>query len=181
MAILSMHATGAAKRPAPRLLWLLLVGFVALTGISFSESAVRHAGFSQTLLTGTYALLFLWSLNAASSAERDAYLRKLVRVIAVLLVAGCAVGAARYALGSPYPFSGILQQHDADVWNGFLIAGWPIAVHWLFRHRGMQKKGLLRFADALIRFLIAGFVIACVWLSVDTAAFTVMVFQILLW
>lgn len=181
LAILSMHASGASKRPAPRLLWSLLLGFVALTGISFGESAVRHAGFSRTVLTAAYALLFLWSLNAASSANRDGYLRKLVRVFAILLIAGCAVGAVRYALGSPYPFSGILQQHDADVWNGFLIAGWPVVVHWLFRHRGMQRNPLMRTVDIFLRTIIAGFVVACVALSADAAALIVITLQIIAW
>lgn len=167
--------------PMPLHMWVCLTAFVMLSVVAFAVSATPVVGFDEVLRDIAYVLLFFSVARLPSPlSEEDSFAKLFVRSVSFIVLATCAVGAARYAMGLE-AFLRIPGPRGDVAWQGFLILSWPILLQWALSAYDFRLRGARGHGEMLLRALVIGFVGASMLLSLHAASFVILFLQSALW
>lgn len=164
-----------ATKSVPLTLWMILVLFVAWTGLSYVYSMTRNYGLDEVLRDASLALVLFWTVSKVASERGSAFTRNCVSVIAWVTLVACVIGAAVYVLQPVNRFVGsfFYFRYNTDYWPNawaeYVLLTWPFVALWTRRF------------PAAARALILGFVLGCLLLSYSRGAFLVFIAQVGAW
>ena len=85
------------NKDVPLMLWGAVMGFIALTIISYLLSTTSNYGLDEVLRTGALSLVLLWIIRAASDGDAgDEYIVRIVRILCITVIVACGIGIMVY-------------------------------------------------------------------------------------
>lgn len=159
------------RRQVPVALWVILLGFLALSIASFLVSTTSNYGLDELLRDGALAMVFLF----VARRSEDAFVRRFATMITVALLLACVVGAVVYVLQPVNRFVGTFldwrfhTDYWPNAWAEFVLLTWPLLL-WMVPSRRRWIAPVL-----------LGFVLGCLLLSYSRGAFLVLLGQLCLW
>ncbi|MBT4119306.1 MAG: hypothetical protein HOG89_04725 [Candidatus Peribacter sp.] len=176
------------NKDVPLMLWGAVMGFIALTIISYLLSTTSNYGLDEVLRTGALSLVLLWIIRAASDGDAgDEYIVRIVRILCITVIVACGIGIMVYVfqpvnrlVGSFFDFR-FHTDYWPNAWAQFLLLTWPLVLYWVLRDYRFDTKDLRSRSELLMRSAIVGLVFACLLLSFSRGGFLVFLSQLSLW
>lgn len=172
----------------PLTLWLAVIGFVGLTGLSFVGSTTQNYGLDEVMRTTGLALLLLWAFRRTNNpGESGDFVLRLLRVLALTTVGACMIGILVYTFQPVSRFVGTFFDYRfqtdywPNAWVQFLLLSWPAVLFMALKDFAFDKKDTRSRVAFLLRSLAIGFVVGCLFLSYSRGGILVFGFQLLLW
>jgi O-antigen ligase len=156
----------------PRPLWLVVMGFVLLTAVSYVFSSTRNYGLDEVLQTASLALIFFWTVR--NNFQFSILNFQFSRVLVWLTVASCVVGVFVYVLQPVDRFVGTFFDYrfHTDYWPNayaeFLLLAWPVVEYHAVRNTYQGNEGFsLRRTPP---YLLLGFILGLLLLTYSRGA-----------
>lgn len=172
----------------PLLLWAGVIGLIVLTTLSFFTSTTQNYGFDEVLRTAALGMVFFWVIRKVGSKKQDdAYVMRMLRVLGFTTVGACFLGILVYVFQPVNRFVGTFFDYRfqtdywPNAWAQFLLLAWPIVLFLALKDFTYDPKKASSRIEFLMRNLIVGFVIGCLFLSYSRGAILVFGLQLLLW
>ncbi len=168
-------------------LWVSLMGFLALTILSYITSTTRNYGLDEVLRDSALVLLFLWMLGRSRGDGADAFTNRFVQVLSMSTLLACGIGFLVYVLQPVNRFTGTFfdWRFHTDYWpNAFaeyLLLAWPVVLYWALRDFDVRASDVRSRIELLVRAGVIGIVLGSLALTYSRGALLVFALQILLW
>ena len=184
---LSLKEKASDRMPA--FLWVAVMSFLVLTVVSYFYSSAKNYGFDEVIRTGSLLLLFLWAVRKAQDSvdlRENETCTHFIRVLSIATLTACGIGLVVYTFQPVNRFVGTFfdfrfhTDYWPNAWANYLLLTWPIVAEWVFRNPIESNTKSQYSVNIIIRSLILGFVIGCLFLSFSRGAIIAFVGQIIL-
>ena len=166
---------------APLWLWVCLLAFFGWALLSFLHSSTLTQGFDEVLRTGAGILLMLWVV----AQRTDRLTENALQVVTWVTLLACVLGIAVYVLQPVNRFVGTFFDYRfhtdywPNAWGEYVLLTWPIVYYW-FQKKVPNSKFQAPNSN-LLRMLVVGFVLGCLFLSFSRGSIIAFVGQIVAW
>jgi O-antigen ligase len=154
----------------PRTFWFGFL-FLSWSAISFLLSSTKTYGLDELLRDGAGFLLLC---IGGAFAKNDAVVKRFLKLLLILVLVACAIGAFVYVLQPVSRFTGVFfhvldtRDYWPNAWAEWLLLLWPVAVFSFWKN------------SPWIRGTLMGVVFGCLLLSYSRGAVLVLAAQLIL-
>ena len=175
-------------KPVPLFLWGSVMGFIALTVLSFVFSTTQNYGLDEVLRTGALGLILLWMIRHGDDLQdRRGFARRLLRIMALTTILACMIGFLVYAFQPVNRFVGTFFDYRfhtdywPNAWAQYLLLMWPLVLYYIFENFTLDTNTYKSRVSFLLRIALLGIVFSCLLLSYSRGALIAFALQLGLW
>lgn len=157
LGIASTESAAPGRRgEVPLSVWMLSLGLIILSLLSYAHSSVQNYGLDVVLRTVSTSLLLLWIMRNSLEGTQSRFFQTFLQVLSVTAVMATIIGVAVYIFQPVNRFVGTFfdMRFDTDywpnAWGDFVLLSWPLMALLALRTRHDRWRYLLTTGVALV-------------------------------